>query len=248
MGYMGYMGRVGLGLTLVGLPIVYALSGCGGQKPAGGPEIVGAYNLQPPDGRKVDTSKKSLALIVDTSGSMGGSIDGKTKFESAKHSLNVLLDNLNAHQEKSHFLEAGLFSFSGDTVINNVPIQAFNYGLLRDQIKKLEANANTPLGLALAYAETSLDREGKGLGTIVLLTDGMNNVGEEPDVVAEQIKQANAKYSDYPTRVIVIPFATDPKPFNKLEKQGVKVIPAEDAQALMDAFRKVEELIMEAPE
>lgn len=139
----------------------------------------------------------------------------------------------------------GLFYFSGNDVKCAVPVGNFNYNLLKSKVNGLEANSNTPHGVSLAYAEREIDKTGYVDKSIVLLTDGMNNIGESPQGIFQSIIKTNESYGDSKTNLYIIAFNTDPEYFNRLKNDGAVVYEAKDGSELSRVLKENAELILE---
>jgi hypothetical protein len=224
----------------------YLLGGCGSSTDETG--VGNVYELKSSPDRKIVFGRKSIAIIVDTSGSMRDKIDGERKIDSAKKCLTDILGKYQEHDNIQHDIEAGLFYFKGSgTIVNPVPISNFDYDALKSEIGNMKAKTNTPLGIALAYAERQLNISGTGKKSIIMLTDGESNSGRNPDEVYKAILDAN-KISSDATSLYLIAFNTSKKPFKKLEELGAKVSEAANESELMDILWQDSKLILEMPD
>ena len=238
----------------IGLLTAFLYTGCKARTDEPNQPKDKTYDVAPTKKRNVDWQKKSLAMVLDTSGSMENKIEGKRKIDSAKESLQGILKRLQQSQQayqkenpNKYNIEAGLFYFDGRTVKCAVPISKLNYNQLSTAVDSMTANGGTPLGIALAYAERSLNTNATGRKYILMLTDGENSTGRSPEKVYTKIKEANTKSQD-PTNLFMAAFATSKTPFADLEKQGAKVVEAKDAEALQRELDQYTTVFLEAPE
>lgn len=227
----------------------FLFGGCGtGTDEKGSKKVADIYDVTPAAVKELDIKKKSLAFIIDTSGSMNDKLNGYKKIDSAKEALMQMLQKYKEHNDKDKDLEAGLFYFSSNNiVICAVPISPFDYEKISSAVKNLGTSGGTPLGAALAYAERELDRQGTGMSkSIVMLTDGENTVGEEPGKIFRKIKETNEKAQDAPTSLYLVAFNTKKEPFKQLEEIGAKVYEAKNAAELSSTLCNTADMILEA--
>ena len=209
-------------------------------------DIKDLYNVTPSAVRQIDNQRRSIAFILDTSGSMYDMLKGERKIDSAKKSLKEILKTYKEFNDANNNIEAGIFYFSGWATVNNlVPVEKFDYLNLVEKISRLEADSNTPLGRSLAYAERELDKNASGKKYIVLLTDGMNNTGREPSSVWKDIIKTNDEAGDSPTTLYVIAFNTNKEYFKGLEELGAIVYEAKDAAGLSEVLKENTRRILE---
>ncbi len=113
-----------------------------------------------------------LALVLDRSGSMSGD-----KLRSVKAAALKLLDRLGDHDRVS------LMSYSSgvQTHTTRLPVDAAGREILRKHILGIRSNGMTALGPAMIKALSTLrhaERDGLRLAHVILLSDGIANVGE----------------------------------------------------------------------
>lgn len=197
------------------------------------------YNVSVTSPRPVDEKTISIAILVDTSGSMEGK-----KIEELKTALHRTIDALGNQTSKT--LEVGLFKFdvSAQTL---VPLGPFNSDALHDAANQLTAHGGTGIGRALAYAERALDGNATGSRNILLLTDGMNESGRSPEEVFEHIIKTNQASNDAYTNLFVIGFDMDPKYFDPLANQGAYVSASEEGQLVGVMLGNVKRMLEALP-
>ena len=203
------------------------------------------YDVRPATTRPVEKWKSSVEFIVDTSNSMSDKLNGERKIDSAKKAMLGVLELYKQHNDQSQNIEAGMLCFEGDGVKKVVPLSRFDYELLRKEVNNLRISGGTPLGIAIAYAERELDRNATGMKNIVLLTDGENSVGEEPEKVYRKIGEVNLEIGDSFTKAYVIAFNIDWRYFKPLQDLGARVTEAKDASSLADVLKTDATIILE---
>lgn len=133
-----------------------------------------------------------VMLIIDRSGSMEGQ-----PLADAKTAAKLFLDRMDLSQD-----QAGLVSFS-DTGILDQPLTS-SAGAVRVAIDALAAGGNTNIADAISKAQTELAgprRKAGNAPVIILLSDGVPNVGADPSGEARAAAAA-AKGAD--TRVFTV--------------------------------------------
>ena len=190
------------------------------------------YDTTPLQQKPYKEGTKSIVFVVDTSGSMDDKLDGVRKIDSAKRAMNNMLEYCKTHDDKHNDLEAGLVRFRYSTPETVIPLEDFNYNSMVSEVQNLIANSNTPLGRSLAVAERDLDSHATGRKYVVLLTDGMNNSGREPDEVFRSIQETNAREGDFPTQLYVVAFDTDRENFAPLQSLGATIFGANQEEEL----------------
>ncbi len=126
-----------------------------------------------------------LAIVLDRSGSMSGE-----KIRSVKQAALQLLDRLTPADRVS------LVSYSSDVTNHTtlLPVDERGKAVLRKQLLGLNSGGMTALGPALVRALDDLekgDRSGRRMGHVLLMSDGIANVGEtRPDVLGARAAQA----------------------------------------------------------
>ncbi len=207
--------------------------------------IENIYNVKP---EKVFTEKstdKIIEIILDTSGSMDEKLDGTKKIDSAKENLEQMLQEVNKYNMKMHNVKAGLLYFEGRTVKCAVAMSDLNYDIMSKEVNKFTANfsTGTPLGVALAYAERQVDKY-PGKRNIIMLTDGENTNGREPENIYEDIIATNEEFNDGKTTLYVIAYDTNKNNFRELEKFGATIYEAKSAADLTKVLTVIRTDIM----
>lgn len=146
-----------------------------------------------------DRPPVDLVFVVDTSGSM----EGDTKIDLVRQSLEVLVENL----RDSDTVSLVTFDDGSEPLLPPTPIR--DRETVLDAIAGLEAGGSTNLeaGLRLGYA-TAEDRLSArdGLTRVVLLSDGVANVGETgPGSLVELIRDD----ADRGVKLVTVGFGLD---------------------------------------
>ncbi|MEA3429785.1 MAG: VWA domain-containing protein [Nanoarchaeota archaeon] len=240
-----------LSTAALSLALALTLGGCNAKTDE--LDIADIYNTRPAVVRQVDYKKKSIAFIVDTSGSMNNRIkfQGKSipKLVAAKESLEDVLKIYDKHHKKHKNVEVGLFYFKNPVTVTKLhPVSSFNYSTLSKKLHSLYAQSDTPLGVSLAYAERELDKTATGEKNIILLTDGMSNSGRNPVDVWKSIIATNRAIGDVQTNLSIVAYHTKSDYFKPLKSLGVTIYDAEDPTKLKEVLRVLTFKSLELPE
>ena len=136
-----------------------------------------------------------VAIVVDTSDSMNegdGSSSGRIKINGAKIALLDFLQQvepqtplgLRTYPGSESEVEEGEGCSPGEA---RVPIQPREPTEMAATIRTLTADGNTPTAAALKAAAAELGESGAGQATIVLVSDGESNCGQDPCDAARDI-------------------------------------------------------------
>lgn len=134
----------------------------------------------------------NLALVIDKSGSMA---DGD-KMSRVKQSLRVMLDKL----RDDDIVSIVVFDTDAEVLLPSQPIG--NGSKLRDVIESIEPNGSTNIhaGLMLGYKEAQKNFEKDATNRVILLTDGIANVGTtDPKKIAAESSEYNGRGVDLST-------------------------------------------------
>jgi Mg-chelatase subunit ChlD len=227
-------------LKMAGLGGLGAMAGCS-------PSTLDSdYDITPVR-KMIDDSKISVVFALDASGSMDEYLNGRPKIAQAKESLVHLLGDYQLYNDSHRNLEAALMYFQGNDAKFLQGMMAFDYQRLVTMVNIISSGGGTPMGLALAKAEHALDANSSGRRNIVMLTDGENTVGKEPDDVYSMIITTNKINGDATTSLYIITFNQSKEPFQKLETMGAIVKEAKDQAELNEILGQTKNMILEAP-
>lgn len=129
-----------------------------------------------------DRKRMNLVLVIDRSGSMSS----ENKLEQVKTSAVEILNNLNP----SDRLAIVTYDDSINTILPSTTVEDKNY--IRELIYGLRPGGSTNLsgGMMAGFAEAQRNFKDDSVNRIVLLSDGLANVGiVDPTAIANQAKQ-----------------------------------------------------------
>ncbi len=184
----------------------------------------------------------AVAVLVDTSGSMSEAVadgPGKApKIDIAKRCLRSLIDQCVAfagqHPDKP--LLVGAYEFSarkGEPAVRLViPIGPASV-LETQALDRMRPSGNTPIGDAMVAAKKDLDKTGLFRTHILVLTDGENNRGIAPSVVAQAIAGLPEESR---SAIYFVAFDVAASRFNAVRDAGGLVLPASSGTELAQAL------------
>ena len=129
-----------------------------------------------------DRKRMNLVLVIDRSGSMSS----ENKLEQAKSSAVEILNNLNP----SDRLAIVTYDDSVNTLLPSTSVEDKTY--IRDLIYGISAGGSTNLcgGMTAGFAEAQQNFRNDSVNRIVLLSDGLANVGiVDPSQIANEAKR-----------------------------------------------------------
>lgn len=174
----------------------------------------------------------SIALLLDVSGSMRDKTKGerRAKYLVASEALRTILattDEFVARQPDFP-INVGLYTFSGE-VTRVVPVKRYNRAELETALAALgRPNGGTAIGDAMDVAREDLYKAGTFRKYILVVTDGANTDGREPEEVAREI----AERSEGAVRQYFIAFDIDKERFAFLKEVNGDVLGASNGLAL----------------
>lgn len=130
----------------------------------------------------------AVAILIDTSGSMGDPApgDGRPKHVVAREALGEVLRATDAFAAKrpEFALKVALYGFASAPWVVH-PMQRYDGPALEAALDRIpRPGGGTAIGSSLLEARAALYRAGVFRKYIVVVTDGKNTVGSEPDRVA----------------------------------------------------------------
>jgi hypothetical protein len=239
-----------LGFMLLGAALIG--QGCSGEK-----KVSGSIR------RNVSMHSASIAYIVDTSESMEGE-----KLEAAKKSLTTAIDAYYKHHAIYRNIETGIYyTRNAGEIETLVQMSRYDHDNLVSKVGALRYTySHRPLGLAMLKAHDEIVKYSRGRPSIVMLSDGENNLGLSPFDAYDKILRAEIEAEVPTTHLYVIPFGMNPAIFDKIKRMdekepyktlkqknplcsfGAKIIAAGNEQELIDAYSRVTEMILEETE
>jgi len=178
----------------------------------------------------------AVAILIDTSGSMREQAPGDTrpKHVVAQDALQAMLDATDAFVAKrpDFPIKIGIYTFSS-SVSRALPIQLYNRDVVRAALKQLPGpGGGTASGDAMRDARPDLYRAGVFRKYLLVVTDGENTNGRDPDEIARAI----FRKSEGAVQIYFVAFDTSPEKFAFLKEVGGDVIAAGSGPELRTAL------------
>jgi hypothetical protein len=183
----------------------------------------------------------AVAILVDTSGSMDSASysDNRPKYLVAREALEEMFAATDEFiRKRPDFpIKVTIWSFASSPY-EILPIQAYDAEDVRSALARIPGpGGGTAIGEAMAAARPSLYRSGTYRKYIVVVTDGSNTSGRDPEPVAREIY----KKSEQVVETYFIAFDIDPQTFGFLKDVGGDVVPANNATELQAALKQIYE-------
>jgi nitric oxide reductase activation protein len=191
----------------------------------------------------------AVAILVDTSGSMGERVadDSRRKSEVAQDALAAMLDATDAFiaRRPDFPVKIGIYSFSS-SVRRLCPILPYDRAALRGVIAGIPGpGGGTAIGDAIRQARPDLYRAGVFRKYLLVVTDGENTRGSRPEDVVREIWEK----SQGGVQTFFVAFDTSPEKFAFLKQAGGDVIGAGTGAELRTALDGIYQgkILAEAP-
>ena len=183
----------------------------------------------------------AVAIVVDTSGSMSDTAPGDTrpKYVVVREALAEMLKATDAFVKKrpDFPIKVTVYGFASSPW-QVLPVQAWDRDAVVAAVEKLPGpGGGTAIGEALLAARAELYRSGVFRKYILVLTDGMNTVGSEPEPVARTIFEKSQRS----VPIYFVAFDADAETFGFLKQVGGDVLPAKNAPELQAALKEIYE-------
>jgi hypothetical protein len=185
----------------------------------------------------------AAVVLIDVSGSMadpaGDAPGGEPKIAVARRAALDLVKQFEryaaAHQGEPVLV--GLFEFSdrdGQAASREIiPLSPPEAARAREAIARMEADGGTPIGSAMIDAKRTLDRSGLTRRHLLVVTDGENTDGYEPeDVMAALARRPDAERPS----VYFVAFDVGAARFDAVRNAGGLVLAAANAQELNETL------------
>lgn len=181
----------------------------------------------------------AVAILIDTSGSMRERVpgDSRPKHILAREALEAMVDATDAFvaRRPDFPIKIGIYSFSSDVWVR-LPMQPYNRDAVRRALATLPSpGGGTAIGEAMRAARPDLYRAGVFRKYLLVVTDGENTSGRQPDRVARDIWQR----SEGAVQVHFVAFDTSPEKFAFLKQVGGDVIAAGNGTELRQALDRI---------
>ena len=181
----------------------------------------------------------AVAILIDTSGSMGQAApgDNRPKAAVAREALEAMFDATESLVAKrpEFAVKVGIYSFSSDasTVLS---MQPFDRAVVRGALARVpNPGGGTAIGEAMYTARPDLYRSGVFRKYLLVVTDGENTSGRSPDEVAHDIFQK----SEGAVAIYFVAFDTGADRFAFLKQVKGDVIGAANAPELNKALDEI---------
>ncbi|ARU59064.1 von Willebrand factor A [Oleiphilus messinensis] len=176
-------------------------------------------------------------LVLDASGSMWGQIEGRSKIEIARSTI----DDVSAVFDVDRAI--GLMAYGhrnkgdcSDIELLLAPEQGA-IGNVVSAVKAIRPKGKTPLTYAVVQAADILASQTRP-ATVILVTDGVETCGKDPCAVARSLEQKGVDFTAH-----VIGFGLDAEEGKQVacvaEATGGQFFLAEDGQGLAESLRRV---------
>jgi len=178
----------------------------------------------------------AVAILVDTSGSMKEPApgDSRPKYVVAQQALEAMLDATDAFiaRRPDFPIKIGVYSFSSGVRVQR-PIQPYDRAAIRATLASLpRPGGGTAIGDAMRQARPDLYRAGVFRKYLLVVTDGQNTNGRNPEDVARDIWRR----SEGGVQTYFVAFDTSPEKFAFLKDAGGDVIGAGSGAELRSAL------------
>jgi hypothetical protein len=184
----------------------------------------------------------ALAIIYDTSGSMAEPVPagpGTTapKYVIANKALGNIVDRIerfatNGSAQTPRKVEAGLYVFRKGQAAAAVPFGPLDAQAFRKWVGHFSRpNGDTPLGRSIEVAAKAVLASPLNHKHIVVITDGMNTAGPDPQTVINKITQGG-DHNPSGLAFHFVAFDVDASVFAGVKSLGATVVPAANEQQL----------------
>ncbi len=175
----------------------------------------------------------SVAILLDQSGSMddppgeGGDIP---KYQLAREALAQVMAQTDSFVAKQTGFPVNIGLYTFDRHVRKVlPIAPYDRAALTTALESLpDPSGNTAIGDAMAEATRDLYAAGTIRKYLLVVTDGENTTGREPDEVAREI----ARRSEGAVKLYLVAFDIDSEKFGFVNEVHGAVMEAKNAIAL----------------
>lgn len=186
----------------------------------------------------------AAAIVIDVSGSMDDSVAGEggrsePKIEIARRAARDLVEQFARYAEdhKGETVLLGLYEFSERSGQADcrpiVPMSVPDRDRAKAAIEAIRASGGTPIGSAMITAKRALDDTGLTRRHLLVVTDGDNTDGFEPEEVAAAI--GRRPETERPS-IYFVAFDIETSKFNGVRDAGGLVMGAANAKDLNDTL------------
>jgi Mg-chelatase subunit ChlD len=182
----------------------------------------------------------AAAIVIDVSGSMDDDVRGESgrseaKIEIARRAARDLVNQFARYAEdhRDEPVLLGLYEFSERSGMPDcrpvIPMAPPDRARADRALSSMRARGGTPIGNAMITAKRELDQTGLSRRHLLVVTDGENTEGFEPQAVAAAI--ARRPEIERPS-IYFVAFDIDARRFERVREAGALVLGAADAKDL----------------
>ena len=182
----------------------------------------------------------AAAIVIDVSGSMKDSVRGESgrderKIDIARRAARDLVEQFAryAEEHKDEPVLLGIYEFSERSGVEDmrsvISMGAPDRARAEAALARLRADGGTPIGNAMIAAKRELDRTGLTRRHLLLVTDGENTDGYDPEKVAAAI---NRRPEAERPSVYFVAFDIEASRFEGVRSAGGLVLGAANAKEL----------------
>ena len=200
----------------------------------------------------VHSSGVALAVLIDTSGSMSGTVrgDAESKIVIARWRAKELVRSVETFASKTpgQKVLVAVYEFSSRTGCRAVvPLGPPDAAAADKAIDRMSPEGGTPIGEAMIVAAKALAQSGVGRTHMLVVTDGQNTVGYSPGDVTDVLSRVS---EDQRPAIYFIAFDTGSNNFAPIAKAGGVVLSAANAEELRQAMDGLlsGRILVEAPD
>ena len=235
--------RPGGTATLLILLAVFAVKGCEGElkRDGDGSSRTGRRideQLTPP--APVATKEGiAAAIVIDVSGSMDDKVEGESgrrerKIDIARRAARDLVEQFASYADdhKGEPVLLGIYEFSGRAGDDTRPVIKMappDRSRADSALASLRAQGGTPIGDAMIFAKRELDLTGLSRKHLLVVTDGENTDGFDPDDVATAM---NRRPEAERPSLYFVAFDIEASRFTAVRDAGALVLGAANAKEL----------------
>jgi len=177
-----------------------------------------------PDGANTSYNKINIAIILDSSGSMEGTISGQKKIAIAKKAVIDFVSSLPkeinvsliayGHKGSNSDADKAVSCAGVETIY---PLSPLNTADFISKVNSFSPKGWTPLASAIKQAQTVLQTGGiNNKNIIYVVSDGLETCGGDPAKIASEVNKSNSK-----VEVNIIGFAVNNDEQTKLKEAAV---------------------------
>lgn len=181
----------------------------------------------------------AVAILIDTSGSMADPApgDGRPKYVVALEAVKAMLDATDGFvaRRPDFPIKIAIERFSSDAW-SVLPMERYSRARIEDALDRMpHPGGGTAIGRAIETARPELYRAGTFRKYILVLTDGENTSGIDPERVAREIHRK----SEGAVQIYFVAFDTSPEKFGFLKEVGGEVLGAGNGVELRRALDEI---------